>query len=274
MQMKLKNFFARHPVFTRQEYTNFLDSQGAKNLNTQRELLAYHLKQGHIIKIRQGFYASVPPALSASLATPVDSYLIAGRITNDPVLCYHTALDFFGTAYSIYYYFYYHSNHAIKPFQFQNNTFRRIAFPKPLLSKKKTMIFVTKEDRQGLDIYVTSPERTVVDILDRPDLGGGYEEICRSIEMISVLDIDIVIQYALLLGNATTIAKVGFLLERYKQEFSVSENHLSALEKLIPKSKHYMVRSSGMRGVYIKRWNLIVPIDIIEKNWDEPNDFI
>ena len=101
--MKLQNFLARYPVFTRQEYITFLESQGVVNPNTQRELLAYHLKQGHIVRIRQGFFASVPQSVLEPQDMPVDSYLIAGRITDDAVLSYHTALDFFGVAYSAYY---------------------------------------------------------------------------------------------------------------------------------------------------------------------------
>lgn len=62
----------------------------------------------------------------------------------------------------------------------------------------------------GVDLRVTSLERTLVDVLDRPDLSGSWEEIWRSLESIEFFDLDQVITYALLLGNATTAAKVGF----------------------------------------------------------------
>jgi len=272
--MKLHTFFARYPVFARREYIEFLKSKGVVNPNTQRELLAYHLKQGRIVRIRQGLFASVPQSLSESLDMPIDVYLIAGRVVDDAVLSYHTALDFFGNSYSVYYEFYYLSSHAIKPFQYQGNSFRRIKIPKALISKKKEMFSVTKQDRQGLDIRVTSLERTVVDVLDRSDLGGGYEEIWRSIEMVSVLDVDLMIQYVLLLENATTSAKVGLFLEMHQQEFSVSKKHLSKLEGLVPKTKHYIDRTSAGKSKYVKRWNLLVPVEILEKNWEEPDDSI
>ncbi len=272
--MKLEKFLARYPVFTRKEYVAFLEAQGVVNLNTQRELLAYHLKQGHIVRIRQGFFASVPKSVSEPRNMPIDSYLIAGRVTKDAVLSYHTALDFFGVAYSAYYEFYYLSSSAIKRFQYQDNSFQRIAFPKSLRSKKKEKFAIVKQDRQGLDIYVTSVERTVVDVLNRFELGGGYEEIWRSTEMVSVLDIDLMIRYALLLDNATTVAKVGFFLETHQQEFSANKKHLATLEKNIPKSKHYMDRSNRKNCQYVKRWNLLVPIDVLEKNWEEPDDSV
>ena len=65
-------------------------------------------------------------------------------------------------------------------------------------------------DRQGLEIHVTSLERTVVDVLDRPNYGGGWEEIWRTAEHISILNMDKIIRYADLLNNATTIS--GFFV--------------------------------------------------------------
>jgi predicted transcriptional regulator of viral defense system len=48
--------------------------------------------------------------------------------------------------------------------------------------------------RQGLSISITSLARTYVDLLDRVKLGGGWEEVIRSINKISVLNVDQVIQ--------------------------------------------------------------------------------
>jgi hypothetical protein len=39
-----------------------------------------------------------------------------------------------------------------------------------------------------------------VDVLDRPRLSGGWEEVWRSLETIPFLDLDQVVQYALLLA--------------------------------------------------------------------------
>jgi hypothetical protein len=45
----------------------------------------------------------------------------------------------------------------------------------------------------------------LVDVLDRPDLSGGWEEIWRSLETIEYFDLDEIVAYARLLDNATTI---------------------------------------------------------------------
>ena len=51
-------------------------------------------------------------------------------------------------------------------------------------------------DRAGLAVRVTSLERTLVDVLDRTDLSGGWEEIWRSLEMVEFFDLDVVIHPA------------------------------------------------------------------------------
>ncbi|OGA43455.1 MAG: hypothetical protein A3G24_12650 [Betaproteobacteria bacterium RIFCSPLOWO2_12_FULL_62_13] len=62
----------------------------------------------------------------------------------------------------------------------------------------------------------TTLERTLVDVFARPDLAGGWEEIWRSLETVEFFDLDVVVQYVLLLENATTAAKVGFFLEQHQ----------------------------------------------------------
>jgi len=60
-------------------------------------------------------------------------------------------------------------------------------------------------------------ERFFVDVLDRPDMTGSWEEIWRSLEMIEFFDLDQVIEDTFLLENWTTAAKVGLYLEQHKE---------------------------------------------------------
>ncbi len=65
-------------------------------------------------------------------------------------------------------------------------------------------------------VHVTSRERTLVDALDRVSLSGGWEEVWRSLEMMSNLDLNSVVMYVAALGNATTVARSG-LLEQHSE---------------------------------------------------------
>ncbi|KTD38588.1 hypothetical protein Lnau_0503 [Legionella nautarum] len=271
--MNLISFFEQYPVFTHDEYKEFLKSLGTTNVNTQRELLAYHLKKQHILRIKRGLFASIPLSFRHSVENfPVDPYLVAGRIRKDTVIGYLSALDFHGISYSLHHQHYFMSESVINPFYYNESEFICLSFPKALIEQQATNFDVLLVDRQGLNIQVTSLERTIVDVLDRPNYAGGWEEIWRSAEHISILNLDKMIEYANLLDNSSTIAKLGFFLEQFKEQFHVDENTLGYLEAKKPRGIHYLERSKRESGKHILRWNLVVPNYIIERSWEEPNE--
>lgn len=266
--MKLNEFFSKHPVFTVEEFDEFLSNKGSGNYWTRKALLAHHRKQGRILRVRRGLYVVVPPGTIPDTC-PVDSYLLAAKMTKDSVLAYHTALEFFGKAYSVYEQFYYLTGRKSLPVIFRSYQFSCVLFPKSLRDKQLENFGVKKSERAGVSIRVTSLERTLVDVLDRPHLGGSWEEIWRSLESVEFFDLDKVIEYALLLGNATTVSKVGFFLEQHRETLMVEEVHLQPLRDHRPRKPHYMVRGVRKPGSLVMNWNLIVPEEIIEKSWAE-----
>jgi len=259
-------FFPKHSVFTVEELDVFLAKRGSNNLLTRKALLAYHRKRGHILPVRRGIYAVVPPGTKQETC-PVDPFLLATKMGKDAILAYHTALEFHGRAYSIFEHFQYLTSHQLHPVTFRSYRFQGVLFPKALRSKRQESFGVKETEQGGSIIRVTSLERTLVDVLDRPKLGGSWEEIWRSLESIEFFDLDQVVEYALLLENATTIAKVGFFLEQHREELMVEDTHLQPLRKNLPKKPHYLVR--GKTGRLVANWNLVVPIEIVEKTWQE-----
>ncbi len=167
------------------------------------------------------------------------------------------------------------SQQKIRPFTFQQTEFICLPFPKALINKNRTSIECIIADREGLTIKVTSLERTIVDALDRPEYAGGWEEIWRSAENIFILNFNKMVEYAIQLDNATTIAKLGFFFEQHKEYFHVDDKTLKTLQSKKPSSIHYLERTKRESGKFIQRWNLVVPNRIIERAWEEPtNDLI
>jgi predicted transcriptional regulator of viral defense system len=271
--MKLEQFFAEHPVFTIEEFFAYLDKSIYYKRGTAKSLLIYHKNSGRIRQVRRGLFAVVPVA-QRHKEFQVNPYLITGRITEDSILGYHTAMDLHGFAYSVFNHFYYLTYKQIRSFEFQGNAFYALKFPKKLLAIGKEDFATTTVNREGLDIKVTTIERTLVDSLHHPEYAGGWEEIWRSFSMITVLQLDKVIEYALLLDNATTVAKVGFFLEQHQEQFKITEEHLQKLAAKIPTHKHYLERGKRTSGKFIKRWNLIVPEEVLLQQWEEPNEIL
>lgn len=131
------------------------------------------------------------------------------------------------------------------------------------------MFGVTCHKHSGVELWVTNLERTFVDVLDRPNLTGSWEEIWRSLESVEFFDLDQVVNYALLLENATTAAKVGFYLEQHKETLMVEKAHLAPLRKLRSRQPHYLIRGKRNDCRWVKAWNLMIPIEILNKSWGE-----
>jgi len=266
--MKLMPFFRTHPVFSVEEFAGFLSSDGTHNVRTQESLLAYHVKAGNIVRVRRGLYASVPPGASPE-NFPIDPFLLAARISKDAVLAYHTALEAHGKAYSVYEHFTYLVSKPIPLITFRSHLFKGVRFPQALMRKKAESFDVMQADRSGMVICITGFERTFVDVLNRPDLSGSWEEIWRSLETVEYFDLDKVTEYTLLLENATTAAKVGFFLDQHRESLMVEDVHLKAIHDLCPRRPHYMERSLRKSGRFVSAWNLVVPEEIINRSWEE-----
>lgn len=265
--MKAQEFFQKKEVFTRDELKQFLSGDGGTN--SLKEIIKYHIKQNNIGQVKKGLFYSVQVGFSPD-NQPVDSFLVTSKAADDAVIGYYTALDILGHAHSVYnrYYFITQKAKNYNRFQFRGNEFVPVQVPKKLVEKGETDLGVRDYDRKGEMIEITTIERTLVDLLDRPRYGGGWEQIWRSFEGVGFLKIENIIDYVEALDNATTAAKVGYFLEDNRDKISIDEEKLNKLETLKPKQRHYMDRDAG-NGKLVRRWNLIVPEYVLNQGWQE-----
>jgi predicted transcriptional regulator of viral defense system len=266
--MKVQDFFNENPVFRHEAFVAFLGSTGSHRTKTREALLAYHVKEGHLLRLRRGLYAAVPRGFDPD-GYPVDPYLLAGHLASDSVLSHHSALQFHGKAYSVHHRFTALTHTARRPFVFRGQEFFAVPFTRALQAQQAELFGVTTERHAGGKVRVTSLERTVVDVLVRPDLGGGWEEVWRSLESVEYFNLEQVTDYTLKLRSATAVAKVGFFLEQHRDALMVEESQLVNLRRYAPKQPCYLERSRRAAGKLISSWNLIVPPDIFERTWQE-----
>jgi len=271
-QSGLHSFFARFPVITTEEVDAFLAKPGGApspaSVRNRKRLLQYHQQRGHITAIRRGLYASVPLGYAPD-AYSVDTYLIAAKMADDAVLAYGTALAVHGLAHSMREERVCLSDHPhVRPFDFHGVLYRAVRPPRALTAADRLTLGVEEMDRQGLPLRVTTLERTLVDVLDRPKMAGGWEECWRSLESLDVyLDLDLVTRYALLLGNATTVAKVGYFLEAQRDRLSVEDRHLAELRRhapqglrsLVPVPRSRKAEKAATTSRLARSWNLLAP---------------
>ena len=268
MAMKIQKFFNEHPVFRHEDFVAFLESTGSSRTKTREALLAYHVKAGHLLRLRRGLYAVVPRGFDPEVY-PVDPYLLAGQLTADAVVSHHSALQFHGKAYAVHNRFTYLTRNARRPFVFRGQEFVAVLFPEALQAQQAELFGVVTARHAGGKVRVTTLERTLVDVLVRPDLGGGWEEVWRSLESVEYFDLDQVTDYTLKLRSATAVAKVGLFLEQHRDALMVEESFLALLRKHVPKQPCYLERSRRTAGRLVPNWNIVVPPAVLESAWEE-----
>jgi predicted transcriptional regulator of viral defense system len=263
--VKTSDFFSSMPIFRRTEFEAHLAQLGPTNPRNITLLLAYHEREGRLLQVRRGLYAVVPKGTVLPLAQP-DLYLLASNLQEDAVLAYRSALDFHQNASPIRSICTYLTQHTPRTFTFRGTLYRPVHPPAALLRNDREKMGIATLEWMTVLIRVTQPERTLVDILNRPDLCGRWVDIWQDLTCLVAIDLDFVVRYALALENATTIARVGYFLEQHRKMVPANEAILRRLEKGKPRSKHYLERSHRVDAHFIKRWNLVVPDSIWKWN--------
>lgn len=260
--MSSEEFFQAHPVFTHEEYAQ---SRGGGSPRTVESLLRRHVQSGRIARVRRGLYVSVP---WGGVAETVDPYLIATKATADAAVSHHAALQFHGRSYSMWSQVTFLTRTYSRGFRFGPVEYVPVRPPAALDVLDDIGCGVEVVASGGGRVRVCTCERAMVDLLHTPSLGGSWEEIWRSLEMIEFLDLDMVITCALQLDSATTVARVGFFLEQHRDRLFVEEVHLERLRAYAPNDPRYLdgTRESGR---LVHPWNLIVPDRVLDRRWDE-----
>lgn len=265
--MRSADFFASHPVFTHEEYLASRGSSAARSPRTADGLLAQHLAAGRLLRVKRGLYASVPQG-TAKEAFQADPYLVATRVAPDAVVAYHAALQFRGKAYSVWHRYHVLTSSRLRPLAFQGSEYVGVRPAPPLRRRADPGGGVVEEAHGGGSVRVATLERTLVDLLDAPALGGGWEEIWRSLEMVEYFDLDAVVAHAVLLESALTAARVGLFLEQHREALFVEEKHLRPLRDRAPRQARYLDRTRE-KGRLVKAWNLLVPERVLDRSWAE-----
>lgn len=266
--MNLTSFFRSREVFTLRELDEALMSRGRFNLQTRNAILRYHRVAGHITPVRRGVYATMFDK-SHRYESSIDPFIVASKISGDATIVYHSALELQGKGYSTFNTVFVESQQRVPSFQWQQTRYEVLATSKRLIVSNCTGFGVKTIDRHGTQISVTNLERTLIDLLDKPQYGGGWEEILRSLELIEFVNVGFIIEYVQLLQNATIAAKVGFYLEQQRDRWMIEEVHLAPFRAMRPKNPCYFSQVKPRTGRLVNAWNLIVPEEILNQSWQE-----
>ncbi len=266
--MKPIDYFASHPVFRLEDFAAAHQAGDRLQPSSSLAIVKKHVQAGNLLRVRRGVYAVVPRGQTPD-SLVVDPYVLATHSTPDAVVAYHGALQFHGKAHSLSRRVPFLTATTARAFDFRGTELVPVPVPPPLRALSDLGGGVILKTRDGSSVRVTTLERTLVDVLDVPRHGGGWEEIWRSLESVEFFDLDAVIEYAFKLASAVTVAKVGFYLEQHREELMVEDHHLERLRARAPKRPMYLERGKREPGKLLSGWNLVVPQRVLDRSWAE-----
>lgn len=255
--MKPAEFLYTHSLFRREEFARAMGGRAARAPATLTKHLQNWRRDGRLHAVRRGVYLRLAPGQGPADAA-VDPLALASRLAPDAVLAYHTALEAHGRAQSPFERLFFATWTKARPLRFQGRQYVPV-HPRAALARSKDA-FVVRLERAGLEVRASSLERTLVDVLDRPDLAGGMEEVWRSCGSVEAVDFAALSRYLALVSRPLLVARLGFVLEVHAKRWLTPEKLLAKLEAQRPRGPLYLERRQP--GQLVRRWNLIVPPDM------------
>jgi len=216
--------------------------------------LARWREQARIEPVKRGLFVRLEPVE----ALP-DFAALAARMAPDAAAAYHTALEVHGCAQSLFERFNFVTWTGVKAVTYRGRDLVPVR-PRAQLASAGGEAWIETHQRDGIELRVTSLERTTVDVLDRPDLAGGVEEVWRSLAGLPAIDPVALLEYVNILKSTRIAARVGYFLDTRREELAVPASTLEALQDLLPQHPVHMERALG--GRLIRRWRVIVPAEL------------
>ena len=213
-------------------------------------------RAGKLLHPQRGIYVVVPPTKINEDSFQPDKYLIASKVQKPYYLGFHTALEMHGCAYSNYneVYIVVPPNKKFRGFEFKNIRYRPIF-------NSHSQIGLKKINHKNQKIIVSSPSRTFLDCIDRPEYSGGWEECLKSLESLAGVKANELKQLLDKIGKDMLFRKTGFILNilddnpYYQGTLSTLKSYLN---KKIGKSPMYL--KEGVKSELNKEWRLYVPL--------------
>lgn len=206
-----------------------------------------YLKKGYIERVRRDLYA----VISLETDQPIPSrFQIASRASDDACVSHHSAFEFYGYANQVYYDVYFATVKKVRPFNYDGLNYQ------PVIWRGDIGV---QEMNNG--VRVTSLERTVIDSIADFTRIGGLEELLRCLALIPSLDENKLLEALEQYGRGQLYQKVGYILESYADELSLTDAFFTECASRLSDSKTYLFDKQD-DFVFHNKWMLYAPKDL------------
>ena len=215
--------------------------------------LAYLAARGWLVRVRRGYYATVPLDAIVPTEGRGDPWLIASKVFGPS--CYiggWTACEYWNLTEQLF-----NATVLFTTRKVRNTETDVQGYPLRIRHTMSDKLFGTQPVwRRRSKVNVSVPSRTLVDILDAPELGGGIRHVAEVLDSYfdsEHLDESLLLGYAGLLGNRTVFKRMGYLLETLGIE---APELVQACREEMSSGISLLDPSMPSRGPIRRRWNL------------------
>ncbi len=223
------------------------------------KMLSRWTKKGWLSRIRRGIYVPIPLESRTSDVPLEDLWIIADKLYAPCYIGGWSASEHWGLTEQIF------RTISVMTRQKPRNRTPVIKGTKFILRtiSDKAMFGLKLVWRGQVKVFVSDPTRTIIDMFDDPQLGGGIRstvDIFINYLKSENADMDLLLEYTKQLGNGAVYKRLGFLLERFAPDKKSAINicQLSLTKgntKLDP-----TLKSDNL----VTRWRLWIP-----KSWSK-----
>lgn len=221
------------------------------------KMLARWAKKGWLSRVRRGIYIPIPLESRTADTVLENPWIIAERLFAPCYIGGWSAAEYWGLTEQIF------RTILVMTQQKPRNRLQVIKGTKFLLRtiSNEAMFGIKPVWKGQIKVSVSDPTRTVIDMLNDPQSGGGIRstaDIFINYLKSEKANIDLLLEYANQLGVGAVYKRLGFLLERYapdkKTAINICQLSLTAGNtRLDPKD-----RQRGTNRL-ITRWKLWIP---------------
>jgi predicted transcriptional regulator of viral defense system len=230
-------------------------NQFAGDVEKTNNAIRWLIKSGKALAIKGGLYYLKPPQEWHANDVEVNPLILASRLHPHGVVGYHAALKCYGVAYSESRVFQVAVERSLarvpRPFEFQNAQYE--------FYRTDISFGIASSVIDEVRVRHFSKERILLEGLMYPDRFLGMSEFLQSIEGFSWVDPEALVSMLASYPIATISMRLGWLLEKNRERWHVSEKILRQLEKHRPKSKIQLLKRKSRDTLLLKRWSLMVP---------------
>jgi predicted transcriptional regulator of viral defense system len=223
--------------------------------NRARSVLRRLHDRGWLQRATPGRYVFLPPEWGAEKVEDFDVYVLASATVETGYVGWWAAANRHGFTTQVPSVLHIATDRQLAPREIQGTEVRYVKLtPRKFFGWQDMTSF-------GRTFRISTPEKTIVDCVDRPDLCGGLVELTRIVAggAHSIVDAELV-NCALRLGSVSTCQRIGYLLDLAAPSF-LSSSERERLRKFIPASARSVIghdRPKDDDVGYVRDWGLFV----------------